>query len=93
MSISLKVKGIKTLKHESVLFVKVFLFLPGENIESHQTYALFSYKFYLVENLKTNILVRNNIFILEGFIFNLKIGHAIVENCKVTIFIKTRQKS
>lgn len=93
MSISLKVKGIKTLKYKSAQFPKVFLFLSGTNVRGQQVYTSFKYKLHLAERLRANILVRNDILASEGFILNLKISHALVKSCGVTIPIKVRQKS
>lgn len=92
MSTSLKVRGIRSSKHEFAQFVEVSLFLPGENVKSQQVYALFKCELHLVKSFRANILVKNNILAPESFIFNLKIGHAIMESCGVTIRIKARQR-
>lgn len=41
MSILLKIREIKTSKHKSVQFAKVFLFLPSTNVENKQIYHFF----------------------------------------------------
>lgn len=92
MFIPLKVRRIGTSKHKFAQFAEVFLFLPGENVEGQQVYALFKCELYLVEGFQVNILIKNNILTLKGFILNLRIGHAVVGSCGVIISIKARQK-
>ena len=44
----LKVIGIGTSKHKSAQFAEISLFLPDENLEGQQVYALIKCKLYLV---------------------------------------------
>lgn len=46
----------------------------------------------MIERLWANILMGNNILSSKGFILNIKIGHAIIKSCRVTILVKARQK-
>lgn len=63
-----------------------------ENDRGQKVYASFKCKVYLVKGLKANTLIWNNILALEGFVFNVRLGHGIVENCKVKITIRARQR-
>ena len=92
MSISLKVKGIRASNYESAQFAELSLFLPGENDERQKVYASFICELHLVEGLKANILIGNNILAPESFILNLGLGYAIMESCRVKLTIRARQR-
>lgn len=37
--------------------------------------------------------MENNILLLKSFVFNIKIDHAIIKSCRVTIMVKTKQNN
>ena len=88
----LKVKGIGTSKHKSAQFAEVSLFFPGESNEGQRVYASIRCKLHLVEGLRANILIGNNILTPESFVINIGLGHALIESCRVKITIKARQR-
>ena len=92
MSTPLKVRGIGTLKHESAQFAELSLFLLGEDNEEQKVYASIRCKLYLVEGLRANILVDNDILAPESFVLNVGLGHALVGSCGVKIAIRARQR-
>lgn len=81
------------MKHESAQFAKLLFFLLGEDNKEQIVYTSIKYKFSLVESLKVNILIGNNIIAPKDFIFNINLGHAVIRNYSVKITIKARQKS
>lgn len=93
MSIPLKIRGIGTSKHKSAQFVEVSLFLPGESNKGQKVYISVRCKLHLVEGLRANILIGNNILALKSFVLNIGLGHVLIESCRVKITIKARQKS
>ena len=92
MSTLLKVRGIGASKHESTQFAELSFFLPGEDNEGQKVYASIKCKLHLVERLRANILVGNNILAPESFVLNVGLGHALVGSCKVKIAVRARQR-
>lgn len=92
MSTPLKVRGIGASKHESAQFAELSLFLPGENNKGQKVYASFKCELHLVEGLRANMLIGNNILAPENFVLNIRLGHAVVGSCGVKIIINARQR-
>lgn len=92
MSTPLKVRGIRASKYKSTQFAELFFFLPGENNREQKVYASFKYKLHLIESLRANMLISNDIIASESFVLNIGLGHAVVGSCGVKITIKARQK-
>ncbi len=93
MSTPLKVRGIGASRHESNQFAELSLFFPRENTEGEMIYASIKCELHLVEALRANILIGNDILALEGFVIDVGLGHAVVGSCGVKITIKAKQKS
>ena len=92
MSTPLRVREIGASKHESAQFAELSLFLPGENEEGQKVYASIRCELHLVEGLRANILVGNDILAPERFVLNVGLGHALVGSCGVRIAIIARQR-
>ncbi len=92
MSIPLKVRGIRVSKHESAQFAELSFFLLGENNEGQKVYASIRCELHLVDDLRDNILIGNNILASESFVLNIGLGHTLVGSCGVKIAIKAKQR-
>ena len=92
MVTSLKVKDIKTSRHELDKFVSMSLYFPGINLTNRPAYAHIHRKLYLVNKLKANLLVSNNILAIKRVIIDLDNKSAIISSCQMTIFIAGRLK-
>ena len=57
----LKVRSIGASKHELEKFAALLLYFPGRNNAGQQVYALLTCEIHLVEDLKANLLIANNI--------------------------------
>ena len=90
MPVPLKVKGIGTSRYESNKFAFTTLYILGLDQEGSEVYAYIKCKLYLVEDLKANMLIGNNIFCTEGFTINLASAFAHILSCEVTIVINAR---
>ena len=90
MPVPLKVRGIGTSRHESNEFALTALYIPGLDREGSEVYACIKCKLHLVEDLKANMLIGNNIFCTEGFTINLASAFAHILSCGVTIVINAR---
>lgn len=92
ISTFLKIRGIRVSKDEFAQFAELFFFLPGENNQRQKVYIFFKCKLHLVEGLRANMLIGNNILASESFVLNIGLGHAVVGSCGVKITIRARQK-
>ena len=89
----LKVKGIKALKHKSGNFTFITIYIPGIDKKSRDVYASISCKLHLVDRLKINMLMGNNLLCTEGFAINLSTFFTLIQSCDVKIDINARQHS
>ena len=86
----LKVKGIGTSRHKSEEFALTVFNIPGLDREGSEVYACIKYELHLVEGLKRNILIGNNILCIEGFTINLARSSAHILSYGVAIVINAR---
>lgn len=93
MPVPLKVMGIGVSKHELRYFALTTLYFPGTNEKGREVYASITYELHLVDRLKANILVENDIFCIESFSVNLYNYSALIHSCRVKINISARQHS
>lgn len=92
MSTFLRVRGIKSSKHESKEYIPLSLYFSGKDNMGQQVYASLTCEIHLVEGLKANLLIGNNIMSLEGFIIDVKRHSVFIRSCGVTVSIDVRQK-
>ena len=92
MSTPLNVRGIGTSKHESAQFAALSLYFPGEDQAGQQVYASIRCELHLVDGLRANILVGNDILSPEGFAININKNRALIGSCGVTIPINAKQR-
>ncbi len=92
MSTLLKVRGIGTSKHESSEFAALSLYFPGRNGSRDLVYAALRGEIHLVEDLRTNLLIGNDIISLEGIMINLGKKTALIGACEVTIDMNAKQR-
>lgn len=71
MPVSLKVRSICASKHKSREFALAVLYIPGFNHDGTKVYTCVKCKLHLVDSLKVNILIGNDIFCIKGFSINL----------------------
>ena len=90
ISTFLKVRRIGASKHEFNQFAELSLFFPGENTEGEMVYTSIKCELHLVEALRANILIGNDILAPEGFVINIGLGHAVVGSCGVKIAVGAR---
>ena len=93
MPVSLKVRGIGASKHELGHFALTTLYILSTDEKGHEVYASITCKLHLVDGLKTNMLVGNNVLCTEGFALNLYNSSALIHSCGVRIGINARQRS
>ena len=92
----LKVRGIGASRHESdesEEFVLTALYILGLDQRGMEVYACVKCKLHLVEGLKANMLIGNNVFYTEVFTINLASASAHILSCGVSIVISARSHS
>ncbi len=92
MSTPLKVRGIGASKHESGEFAALSLYFPGRNDVGQQVYASLTCEVHLVEGLRANLLIGNDIMSPEDFVINVKKRSVLIGSCGVTVSIDARQR-
>ena len=92
MSTPLKMRGIGASKHESGEFAALSLYFPGRDTAGQQVYAFLTCEIHLIEGLRANLLIGNDIMSLEGFIIDIKRRNILIGSCGVTVPIDARQR-
>lgn len=89
MSVPLKVKDISISKYKFYEFTFTTFYISSLDQESLEVYVYIKCKLHLVESLKVNILIENNIFYTENFTINLVSISTNILSYEVTIIIDT----
>lgn len=93
MPVPLKIKGISALKHKSKSFALTIIYILGIDKKGHKVYISISCELYLVNRLKANMLVGNDILCTKSFAINLSISSVLIHSYGVKIDINARQHS
>lgn len=93
MPVLLKVRGIGASKHESGDLALTTIYIPGFDGNGREVYASITCELHLVDGLKANMLVGNDVLCTEGFAINLSSSSALIHSCGVSIDINARQHS
>lgn len=92
MAIPLKIYSIRTSKYKFDKLILMPIYFLRVDKHKQLIYTCIYCKMHLVDYLKTNILVGNNIIILKGIIIDLANSITFITNCNVLIAITTRQR-
>lgn len=92
MAIFLKFRSIGISKHELNKFISMFLYFPDIDSTNHPAYAHIHRELYLVDGLKTKLLVGNNILATERVVINLANKSTMISSCQMTIFVAARPR-
>ncbi len=90
MPVLLKVRSIGASKHKLKNFALTTIYIPGIDERGQEVYASISCKLHLVNGLKANMLVGNDVLYTEGFAINLSTFFALIHSCGVKIDINAR---
>ena len=93
MPVPLKVRGIGASRHESGEFALTAFYTPGLDREGSEVYACVQCELHLVNSLKANMLIGNNVLCTEGFTINLANASAHILSCGITIVISAKNHS
>lgn len=92
MSTPLKLGGIRVSRHKSEKFAALFLYFLGTNGAGKLVYALLRYEIHLVEGLRANLLIGNDIMLPKNFVINIEKKIMLIGSCGVTVPISARQR-
>lgn len=91
--IPLKVRGIGASKHGSGDFALMTIYIPGFDGNGREVYTSIICELHLINRLKANMLVGNDVLCTGGFAINLSSSSALIHSCGVSININARQHS
>ena len=77
-------------RHFTFEYVIVFIYFVDKNTIDKEIKTCFRREIYIVDNLKANMLIENDIIDSEIFIINLNNKIVRINNCDVTISIEIR---
>lgn len=93
MLVLLKIRGISTFKYKSKKFFLITFYIPGLNQEVSDIYVCIKCKLHLVDGLKANMLIGNNVFYIEGFSIDFANVFAQIASYRINIIISARHYS
>lgn len=93
IAMPLKVWNIGTSKHKIDKYILEPFYLPAKSNNNKQIMACICQKLYIIDNLKANLLIKNNIISIEDIKIDIGNKKAYMFGCKATISIIARQKS
>ena len=90
MAIPLKVRGIGTSKHKTDKYVLELLYFPAISNKGQHMVACICHELHIVDNLRANILIKNDIIGVKGMIIDIAKEKAYILDCKATIPITAK---
>ena len=89
MASPLQVRGLGTNRHESWEYAICDIHMPGTK-DGQKVTSLFRREVHLVDNLKANMLLGNDIIGPEGFAIDMAKRHAVISSTGITIPLEVR---
>lgn len=90
MPVLLKVRGVGASKYESGDFALLTIYISGIDKKGREACISITCKLQLVDRLKVNMLVYNNMLCTEGFTINFSIFSTFIYSCNIEIDINVR---
>lgn len=92
MAVLLKVGDIGAFKYESDEFCLITIYFLGVDKHKQPEYTCIHHDMHLVDGLKANMLIRNNIIVPESIMIDLVNSIAFISSWNVRIAIIARQR-
>ena len=92
MTTSLKVRDINFITHEINEFVMISIYFLDTNKFEKSALANITRKIHLIDDLKINMLIENDILELESFIIDVSKKTTTINNCEIIIDLFIRQR-
>ena len=93
MTFFITVRDLKTVKHTIDKYVCCFMYFFEKNKDDHSVFVEIVREIHLVDNLKINFLINNDILESKLIDISISINTAIIENCYVIVSIVVKFKS
>ena len=94
MASPLKVRGVGTNKYETDEFAILPIYLPGKDKDGQDILACLTAEFHLVDNLRAQMLIGNDIIGPQGIIIDVSNQFATIFQCEsIQVPIEPRQRS
>ena len=90
MIISFFVRELNINRHFTFEYVIVFIYFVDKNTIDKKIKICFRREIHIVDDLKTNMLIENDIIDLKIFIINLNNKIVRINNCNVIVLIEIR---
>lgn len=91
MSVLLKIRSIDALKHQSREFALKTIYISDIDKKNHEIYASISCKLHLVDGLKANMLIGNDVLCTEDFAINLFTSFNLIHRCGIRIKVSANK--
>ena len=91
MATPLKVRGIGTSKHKTNKYVLKVLYFPAISNKGQRVIAYIHCKHHLVDNLRANILIGNDIIGTKSITIDIANGKVYFLKCKAIVPITAKQ--
>ena len=78
------------MRHKSEEFAALSLYFSGKNDAEKLVYASVRCEIHLVEGLRANLLIGNDIILPENFVIDIEKKTTLIGSCKVIIPISVR---
>ena len=90
MIIFITMRDLNTDKHIINKYIIVFIIFIEKNNKSNDVCVMFRREVHVIDNLKINIFMKNEIMNLKKIFIDFDHNIARINNCNVNIFIKIR---
>ena len=92
MATPLSVRGIGSSKHETGEYVCAPLYLIGTKDDDSPAYACLRRELHLVDGLKANMLIGNDIIGPEGILIDISKGSVYISSCGIKLMVDAKQR-
>ena len=92
MAVALKVRGIGSSRHKTDEYITEPLYFPALSKADESIIACIRRELHIIDNLRVNLLIGNDILGAEGFVLDMAQGRAYIPGCGATIRITSRPR-
>ena len=90
MTVSLIVRDLDINKHQTNKYALIFIYIKDKDESNKTTRACFRKKIHIIDDLKTNMFIDNNIMKLKNINVSSSKKTAYINNCHIIISMKIK---
>lgn len=87
-----KLRDIGLFKHETDKYITIPLYMISRKKDNSETYACIWRELYLVDDLKANVLIGNDIIGLKDISIDISRKSIYISSCKIKNFIQAKYR-